>query len=76
MSELMPEVRDVFLHKYTKKKHIAFKIDRGEIFLLFLINGVPQCTSVFTDRLAEDYEYLGKSKVNIKDLFEVQDDNR
>lgn len=71
MSDIV-EINDVFLHKFTKKKYIAFKIERGEVFFLFLVDGVPQCSSASLERISVDYEYLGKSKANIEDLFEVQ----
>ena len=77
MSKDKPEVGDVFEIKMTQWK------DYTKTFKAIVINTVnfvhPLCItddmqSFFMIEGDAEYKYLGKSKANINELFEVQDE--
>ena len=81
MSELMPEVGDVWINNYRKLNCII--LNKEDNYILYLCcyiasNGLD----FFTETCFDDeyflsrHKYLGKSKANINQLFEVEDDNR
>ena len=79
MSELVPEVGDVWANKYIENKivHVFGIYQNG--FGTYVCYGdyYPRdmeviCGKASLDFFLEDYNYLGKSKANIKELFEVQ----
>lgn len=72
MSAEKPEVGDVFLNNFSGERFVVFKKEKTEIYFLFIIDGSPQCLITGISRINEDYTFLGKSKVNINDLFEVK----
>lgn len=74
MSADKPEVNDVFLHNFRKKKYVVFKVEGREVHFLFTIDGTPQHSSVILDRVLLDYTYLGKSIENVNNIFQTEQD--
>lgn len=79
-----PEVGDVWKHKkYGKILYITVVTDNYIDFISFerYDKTIVYLTNTFSklqnddrfEKFAEVHEYLGKSKANIKDLFEVKD---
>lgn len=75
----MPEVGDVWANRYIENKivHVFGIYQNG--FGTYVCYGdyYPRdmeviCGKASLDFFLEDYNYLGKSKANIKELFEVQ----
>lgn len=79
MSKLMPEVGDLWEDKYRKTETIIIEKEDNYILYLNRSRGVSR-TGYFmescfdADYFLSTHKYLGKSKANIKQLFEVQDD--
>lgn len=74
MSADKPEVNDVFLHNFRKKKYVVFKVEGREVHFLFTIDGTPQHFSAILDRVLLDYTYLGKSIENVNNIFQTEQD--
>ena len=74
-SNKKPEVGDVWINTETKAKFVVLDfIKSSEDFVMF--NQQTKCTKLLDLRanLPRQFKYLGKSKANIQQLFEVQDD--
>lgn len=67
----VPEVGDVWVNIITNRKtYIIFtNLNAAQLF-----DG-DRCFMITKKILFHDYKYLGKSKANINQLFEVLDDN-
>lgn len=75
MSELVPEVGDVWVSVSTgTRRHILYAgfMKSENINVVKLFDG-DRCTLIEDKVLFSNYKYLGKSKANINQLFEVQD---
>lgn len=71
MSELMPEVGDVW--EIYGKMYLVLTADQTTVDVLF--NRFTYDTKSFlTKEFVKAAVYIGKSKSNINQLFEVQDD--
>ena len=70
MSKDTPEVGDVWINKTGTKSYYIVKLTN--FYVQCIINGGGVVNKYYD--LFRNYEYIGKSKVNINDLFEVQDD--
>jgi hypothetical protein len=68
-----PEVGDVWVSQYGHKVHVDFT---DNIVTSFYYRGLYRLCkkSVVTKEFIKAYTYLGKSKVNIEQLFEVCDE--
>ena len=79
MSELVPEVNDIWEDTYRKTETIIIEKEENYIFYLTRSKGIIG-TGYFTESCFDDeyflsrHTYRGKSKANISQLFEVQDD--
>lgn len=67
MSEQMPEAGDLWINIFTNiKNYIIFTgLNTAQLF-----DG-NKCFMITKKDLLHDYKYLGKSKTNINQLFEV-----
>lgn len=74
MSADKPEVNDVFLHNFRKKRYVVFKVEGREVHFLFTIDGTPQHFSAILDRVLLDYTYLGKSIENVNNILQTEQD--
>lgn len=73
MSKENPEVGDVWENEVDLKFHIFGKI--GSYFSALIFNKRRNSINITCQRFDFcQYKYLGKSKANITDLFEVKDD--
>lgn len=78
MSSKMPEVGDVWVYtKYTVHVSRIFELSDNTRAIVYIYNN----NTIIERSIREEYfikmfTYLGKSKVEINQLFEVQDDNR
>lgn len=70
--KIIPEVGDVWFNKYTRDKYHVIKIDS----LADTVDYIRYCDlTLYFRRKCEfehDFIYIGKSKVSVKDLFEVE----
>lgn len=79
MSELVPEVGDVWEDTYRKTETIIIEKEENYILYLTRSKGVIG-TGYFIESCFDDkyflsrHTYLGKSKANINQLFEVDDE--
>lgn len=75
MSKEKPEVGDVMLHKASNRKAIinysSMLKDENEIAYI-LFDGI-RTFALEEYVVKENYTYLGKSKVSIKEFFDVRD---
>ena len=75
MSKDKPEVGDVFYDKkYQVKLYVVGKSFTPETYDALETDGINVDKVICCVFDEEQYTYLGKSKANINDLFEVQDD--
>lgn len=75
MSKEKPEVGDVLLHKASGRKAIinyASMMKEENVMAYLLFDGI-RTFALEEYVVKENYTYLGKSKVNIKELFDVKD---
>jgi len=75
MSEQIPEVGDVWEHKQQKGYRIYILMElpcKGDVEVLRKIGSIAFDKSL----IKEDFKYIGKSKANINQLFEVQDERK
>ena len=74
---IVPEVGDVFEDAYRKTEAII--IEKEDNYTLYLNHYIGKNTTYFMENCFDDeyflstHKYLGKSKINIFELFEVQD---
>lgn len=74
MSKEKPEVGDVWREKDLKIEHLFLEIEKGGVYVLTRYSDNTKDVG-YIDR--EDYKnlkYLGKSKVNLQELFDVAED--
>ena len=78
MSKDIPEVGDVWQFKNNEYSRVivTYYSDEFEVLLIAIrYAGILQKIKKYHKRwFVNNYNYLGKSKANINDLFEVQDD--
>ena len=74
MSKDKPEVGDVWINRSSFRVHIIGIDEDGIIYSCFYSKNELWQGSFIKKEFLEQHEYLGKSKANINDLFEVQDD--
>ena len=81
MSELMPEVGDLWKDKYRQTEIIIIEKEDNYILYLSRSKGVIG-TGYFMESCFDDdyflskHKYIGKSKANINQLFEVDDESK
>lgn len=77
MSKSMPEIGDVWVHKMsnTVKIYIANTFGYKNTLSYCCLNMVGFESEKSKTKLMREYEYLGKSKVNFNQLFEVEQSN-
>lgn len=76
MSKEKPEVGDVFYNEHFQNKFIIthkYKMKDNSVACI-LFNGI-RCWVEFETWINADYKYLGKSKVSVKELFDVEEEN-
>lgn len=75
MSKEKPEVGDVFYNEYFQNKFIiTHKTKLKDDSIVFIVFNGIRCWTEFETWITVDYKYLGKSKVSIKELFDVAED--
>ena len=73
MSKEKPEVGDVWREKCLEIEHLFLEIEKGGVYVLTRYSDNTKDVG-FIDR--EDYKnlkYIGKSKMKIEELFDVED---
>lgn len=70
MNKDKPEVGDVWINKTGTKTY--YIVSLGNNYAHCLVKGLGISTKYYD--LFRNYKYLGKSKANIEQLFEVQDE--
>ena len=76
MSELKPEVGDVWESIFTGTKQYILYVGfmKSENLNVVKLFDGDRCTLIEDKVLFSNYKYLGKSKVNIDQMFEVDDE--
>lgn len=74
MSREKPEVGDVWEKDSTGRKIYIYQVNDFTVDIIYWQFNDLITSQIFIERLQEDYVYIGKSNVNISDLFEVQND--
>lgn len=69
-----PEVGDVWEKNDKGRKIYIYRVNDWCVDIIYLKFDELITSQIFTERLQEDYVYIGKSNVNINDLFEVQNE--
>lgn len=72
MSKEKPEVGDVWENKYKTRVRVIY-VDKYSVDYHLLWGSFLEKESDVYSYFLENYTYLGKSKVNIKELFDVKD---
>ena len=75
MSELVPEVGDVWFNEQSKQKFVVLDFNQtSNDFVAY--NQKTKTMRLFdaSTPMPSQFKYLGKSKANIKQLFEVSND--
>ena len=73
MSKEKPEVGDVWVNKKGTKYYI-FNVFEDKLVRGFSVDtGRMQSFCLLSEDFIQMYKYLGKSKVRIKELFDVKD---
>ena len=70
MSKEKPEIGDVWESEYKTRVRIIF-VDKYEVRFYYLWGNYLSKESDCISSFLENHTYLGKSKVNIKELFDV-----
>lgn len=70
MSKEKPEIGDIWENKTKTKKY--YVVSLGNNYVYCLVKGAGISTKYYD--LFRNYTYLGKSKVSIKELFDVAED--
>lgn len=83
MSELVPEKDDIFKSEWGCLYRVDDKDPSYDFYRCYVLQYDENTGELFitveqevTKKLLSYMKYLGKSKADIKHLFEVQDDNR
>ena len=72
MSKEKPEAGDIFENKDKTRVRIVF-VDKYEVRFYCAWGNYLSKESDGVSSFLENYKYLGKSKVNIEELFDVKD---
>lgn len=73
-NQKQPEVGDVWEDKFGNRMFVCYSDKTTTAFnVLFRINQGLDKYTVLTKEFMQSYTYLGKSKVNIKELFDVEE---
>ena len=73
MSKEKPEVGDVWENLQEKKFYIYNNYENRLVRGFSTQSGIMESFCLLIDDFFDLYTYLGKSKVNIKELFDVKD---
>ena len=80
MSKDKPEIGDIWIYDEDNKKYLIVEQDRKEDVFFGWVDGILGLSEDFKktwfkkDRFPQVATYLGKSKANINELFEVKDE--
>ena len=74
MSREKPEIDDVWEKDSTGRKIYIYHVNDWWVDIIYRQFNDLITSQIFIERLQEDYVYIGKSNVNINDLFEVQNE--
>ena len=75
MSKEKPEVGDVWENKFGNRMFVCYSDKTTTAFnIMFWVNRGLDKYTVITEEFVKEFTYLGKSKVNIKELFDVRED--
>lgn len=73
MSKEKPEVGDVWEDKTKRIVIVAIQGCFYDFLFIDFFDKKLRISTVYTDDLNQCFNYLGKSKVSIKELFDVKD---
>lgn len=74
MSKEKPEIGDVWEKDSNGRKIYIYHVNDWSVDIIYRKFNDLITSQIFIERLQEDYVYIGKSNVNINDLFEVQNE--
>ncbi len=74
MSREKPEIDDVWEKDSNGRKIYIYHVNDWWVDIIYRQFNDLITSQIFIERLQEDYVYIGKSNVNINDLFEVQNE--
>lgn len=74
MIKAKPEIGDIWEKDSNGRKIYIYHVNDWSVDIIYRQFNDLITSQIFIERLQEDYVYIGKSNVNINDLFEVQNE--